>query len=774
MLFDPKLDEFTYPLTGQVSWPMFLPIFCFLLLILIFFDPKNSESGLRKSFFCASTIWGVFVLVLTEVLSLFKLVTFFHVTFFWFLAFLLLGFLFIKKKKTALRCPALDVSLFDKIILINIFIFLGVIGLTAFFRPANPNDSMTYHMPRVAHWMQNQSIQFFPTNNYRQLWSNPFSEFAILQFQVLGQGSDRFATFIQFFSFIGSMIGVTYIAKELGAKFHGQILAAILAITIPMAIVQASGTKNGIVVAYWLTCFVCFLLSSRRTKRYPLFFFGSSLGLGILTKATFYVYAFPFGIWMALSLLKHCSFKKAITKILLVLAVALVINMGHYYRSYEMFGSPVSSGDQNLSTEIFSPRTLITNMTKGLVLHAALPSKEYNLKVQEIVEKFFTLLKWDINDPQITYALGGPFRLSWCWNEACITSPVHFYLLLIVLLLFCLAWKRYAKGDLVKYFFVVSCSAALYFLLCKFYMWYPRFHHQLGIVLVPAIAIVINKSLPRYLFRILALLILNVAWPVVLTNTAGPIFHKENIFNTPRIYKYYYNSTGHLPSHIKTVKTIRDSKCYDVGLLLGWDSWEYPYWMLLKAYSKKYKIEHIEVPNKIRKALSTDENASWTPCAIIQDKSRENPITRNVYKKDFQFDGFMFLEVGRYPYSSIFLREDLSDKLKNRAFLAYIEKIILKLLSMDKSLKELVSNKQLNKKHLLGMAIKRREILSKFNYLEKEYMWVLDQKDKEAFLNILKPGIYLYVHGLSNLNNKQIEQGKRLLMVWSKQSIKEY
>ena len=64
--------------------------------------------------------------------------------------------------------------------------------LVAVLRPPNTWDSMTYHMARVATWIQNGSIAFFPSHIERQNHSMPMAEFLILHLQLLS-GSDRLA-----------------------------------------------------------------------------------------------------------------------------------------------------------------------------------------------------------------------------------------------------------------------------------------------------------------------------------------------------------------------------------------------------------------------------------------------------------------------------------------------------------------------------------------------------------------------------------------------------
>ena len=91
-----------------------------------------------------------------------------------------------------------------------------VVGLVAAVAPPNTNDALTYHMPRVVHWIQDRSVAFYPTHILRQLYLSPGSEFILLHFQILS-GSDHLANFVQWFSMLGSAVAVSLIAKELGS-----------------------------------------------------------------------------------------------------------------------------------------------------------------------------------------------------------------------------------------------------------------------------------------------------------------------------------------------------------------------------------------------------------------------------------------------------------------------------------------------------------------------------------------------------------------------------
>ena len=168
--------------------------------------------------------------------------------------------------------------------------------------PPNTWDSMTYHLARVVHWAADGSVADYPTNIIWQLIYGPFSEFAVLQFQVLS-GGDQLANLVQWFSMVGSIVGASLIAKRIGCPPAGQLLAAIVVATLPIGILEGSSTQTDYVVALWLVCciYLALAFTARRTAGAAAWF-AASLGLAMLAKGNGYVYAAPvvlcLGVWM--------------------------------------------------------------------------------------------------------------------------------------------------------------------------------------------------------------------------------------------------------------------------------------------------------------------------------------------------------------------------------------------------------------------------------------------------------------------------------------------
>jgi len=235
------------------------PLLSLLLLCLILHKENHC---LRHSVLSAALVWAVLPVAMTEVLSLFRSLTFSWVSGLWGTVILILCFISLRFNKHAAvigRLRVAKTSLMSGLLLLWMFLIVATVGLIAWVAPPNTTDSMTYHMSRVAHWIQNQSVSHYPTNILRQLYLTPGSEFIITHFQILS-GGDRLANFVQWFSMVGSACGVSLIAKQLGAAARGQVLAGVVVTTVPMGILQASSTQNDYVVSFWLTCFVYFLI----------------------------------------------------------------------------------------------------------------------------------------------------------------------------------------------------------------------------------------------------------------------------------------------------------------------------------------------------------------------------------------------------------------------------------------------------------------------------------------------------------------------------------
>ena len=188
-------------------------------------------------------------------------------------------------------------------------IILAVTGIIANTAPPNNWDAMTYHLSRVQHWIQNRSVDFYPSNDLRQLFDPPWAEYAMLQFQLL-TGGDHLANFVQWFSGLGICVGLPLIAQRLGANRAGQGLAMVSRRGDAYGAVAALSPQNDLVTSFWIICLVYFAISfAAHPDIVNTYALGVALGLATLTKGTAYVFAAPvllgLGIRLALGIYRR-------------------------------------------------------------------------------------------------------------------------------------------------------------------------------------------------------------------------------------------------------------------------------------------------------------------------------------------------------------------------------------------------------------------------------------------------------------------------------------
>jgi hypothetical protein len=112
----------------------------------------------------------------------------------------------------------------------------------------NNFDSMTYHLARVAYWLQNHSVDPYPTNIARQVAHPPGAEYLLLALQVISR-SDRLANLLQLGAWVAMVLAAGPLARSFGAPRRVAAWASVLVGTLPVGLLEASSTQNDLVAA---------------------------------------------------------------------------------------------------------------------------------------------------------------------------------------------------------------------------------------------------------------------------------------------------------------------------------------------------------------------------------------------------------------------------------------------------------------------------------------------------------------------------------------------
>ncbi|MEW6403119.1 MAG: glycosyltransferase family 39 protein [Chloroflexota bacterium] len=632
-----------------------LPVAFFLITFLVI-EKTRAASDWRSSFLWASLVWGLLVTGISEFLSIFRLVGFWEVLGAWIISSAIV-LIWLFRINGGLQRPDFRTWLastprFQLLLLAGLALIIVIVGAIAVISPPNNWDSMTYHMSRVAHWIQNRSVAHYPTSFTPQLYEGPWAEFAIMHFQILTD-SDRLVNLIQWFSLIGSAIGVSLLARQLRAGPRGQIFAAVFCSTIPMGILQGSTTQTDYVVSFWLVCciYFAFRLKERDQIRYALAA-GAAMGLAILTKPTAYVYAFPFMAWISLSIL-YARRIKAFLPIALIIAVALVINFGQYMRNYSLFGSPLGpgyeegvDGPKRYANDMFTLPSLTSNVVRNIGLQIGTPFQSVNAFLERGINKVHRMIGLDTNDPRTTWPRTKFYVERSSLQEDRAGSPLHLILISIIMLE--LFGQRNKNPEAI---FFSLCLILGFLLFCLYLKWQPshsRLHLPLFVLGASLVGLFLSQIKVHWIAGLSMVILFVGATPYVLYNQARPLLGPESILPDERTELYFRNRPYLTESYTQATQFLSATECSDIGLILPLDSYEYPFWVLL-GQDRIVRMQHVHVTNISGELSREYPFNTFTPCAVIVVS--EEPVA------EVSVEGLTYQQRWSSDYVSILIQE---------------------------------------------------------------------------------------------------------------------
>ena len=142
--------------------------------------------------------------------------------------------------------------------LLSIALCLILLFLALFNVPYN-YDSQTYHLARIAHWIDNGSVNYYLTNIDRQLYSPVLSEYNLLFMLLLG-GSDLLLHLHQYAAMLASAYFIFVILQKLGTKRLFCFFGVFVYLTMPLTMSQAITTQNDLCAALWYLIFLYYVL----------------------------------------------------------------------------------------------------------------------------------------------------------------------------------------------------------------------------------------------------------------------------------------------------------------------------------------------------------------------------------------------------------------------------------------------------------------------------------------------------------------------------------
>jgi hypothetical protein len=510
---------------------------------------------------------------------------------------------------------------------------IGVITLFVALTTAPNNwDSQTYHLPRVEHWIQNQSLAFYPTSISRQNEMGPVAEILLLQTRILG-GSDVFYPLVQWVSMVCAVAAVFRITRQLGGDEPQCWIAAVFLMTLPIGILESTSTQNDYVVTALLACGVTLGLEAMGEPRPALgriLAAAAAVGLSGMAKPTGFLFGAGFALWFAIGLSWRVGLHAWLCRAAGV-ALVVALTIAPFASRYMATREGPRSDEIKLVNASFGVRQTVDNIFRHVVVNLVTGIPPIDAVMSRAAQSVASALSLD------TYRLDTrvpeqptvepPKGLSIFHQDQ---SPNLFHTILILVALGTIAarWRQPAPAVRRIYWIAWLAGVVVFAAVLRWGLWQTRFHLTAFALAAPIVATAWPQPWSHSRRAVALLLLLGLSsLPVLMFNQSSELvplsaavqrsaiaaFRIQNgplqplrdracyLAQSP-MERLFVHKSPLLGPYQSAIESIARSNASQVGLILGGDSWEYPVWRMLRDRKLDHpvRIEHVDVSGNPR------------------------------------------------------------------------------------------------------------------------------------------------------------------------------
>lgn len=514
--------------------------------------------------------WYIAVFISTEILSYFHFINRVSIIIIN-LSFIILVLLFYNQKIKQLLRNLLSTKN------ISIYIILGILGLTfiqGVFSAPNTTDSMVYHLPKVLYWVQEKTLYQDVIRNDHDFMA-PFAEYLLVHLFLIFNG-DRMLFLSQWLAFTASIFLSYLIVKQLDAENRTAKLAALFVATLPIAVMQAASTQTDMITTVMVLFSIYFALIFRKFPNIEnSLLLGFAIGLGLLTKATFVLYAIiPFALIISIFLKQN---KRYILLGLIIIFIIGIVQARFIHQNLQLYGNisgqRVLAGESGYINELINPAVILSNLIRNIFLHIPIPIG--TSIIQNGIVGIHNLIGLDLNDPRTTY-FDTKFQVYPIIfpQEDIVGNPVHLGLIFLTGILLILKAKKIKNIDLKIYiYFLTIISFIIFSAVLK---WQP-FHSRLQtpfFILGSISAVSILYGYKRLINSLRFILIISVisAFIMIVLNTSRSFIS----------YQYFYPYVKQFATPLSDIPEAFFIKSRDRQYFIARYYWYHPYTDIIK------------------------------------------------------------------------------------------------------------------------------------------------------------------------------------------------
>lgn len=499
----------------------------------------------------------------------------------------------------------------------------------------NNNDVMTYHLPRIMHWIQNGQIGSYFSGTNRQIYQHPGAEYLQLQVYLL-TGSDSAMHLVQWMALVGCILASGLIVRALHGPAAAAWLAMMLVATTPMAIFQSTSCKNDLLLSAFALTAIWLTLSLRSIRRSWLLELALMLACGgvLFIKITGYVYLPPLVLGVGCMAWHRRGLFRAITLTAGTGLVTVCLIAWQWVSCWMVFGSIFGVNAQQLRPHGNLPAAIVINLLRNLGSELSTPVQTINNLMVQSFTVSLSLVGLNIHDTRSlsysdTYFLNANHVLS----EDHAGAPLLMTLILIAMVRIIWRGTNYTRAYLAIW--ILAC--VMFSVIVSWDQWMTRLLLPLMLTATPLVAVSLNfHHWPAMGKRSLLWLCLVMATPALLFNHSRSLLGPYSIFTHNRTQVQLISFPIEQRDINQIIPQLEQRNARDLALDLG-GGLQYLFWQRLGGPAH---VHLIQVQSRLEPSTEPHSEPNHDPLWLITftDKSSPPHTTSTRYVGQVRYD----------------------------------------------------------------------------------------------------------------------------------------
>ena len=278
------------------------------------------------------------------------------------------------KKESRYGSPDLRANAFTRILFINLAVIVFASLVSAFVLPPHNTDAITYHLPRVFHYLQNESLSSYESNFIYQTIHPRYSAILNIAWHSVLPLEPVFQL-VQFTAGIIAAVAVTGIALSIGASLVSSVVAGVVFVSCTNVMLQMSTPQNDLLIASYFAVCLFFILQwvNKPTLLYAILASLSiSVAIGIKANVVTFV---PSSLTLLVLLIhRRRIWKKLIHFCVLPVLLFVTVFTSGYWDNYQRYGHPLGP------SSVASEHTILNESVPSILFHGSKNLARYSIR----------------------------------------------------------------------------------------------------------------------------------------------------------------------------------------------------------------------------------------------------------------------------------------------------------------------------------------------------------------------------------------------------------